>query len=210
MNLTVVVAVNSLKFHVLNFPLSNLNGKPECIDTYGDDRKERPFQAVAEKLECIAAKLNLVAADNSVLRFPFDETNFSPCKTKQNKECSYNDQSDLKTTDLRTFLTNPANKHNKCYASASHENDNQNHENPSTDKVQQATSKHAVIYLCRFVLFCHLVCLLYPCRLREKRNTNFYGTVIIQHKKPFVNKTNENFLKKLQKNKNFSPIQHLF
>ena len=42
-NLTVVITVYRLKFHVLNFPLSNLNGKPESIDTYGDDRKERPL-----------------------------------------------------------------------------------------------------------------------------------------------------------------------
>ena len=42
-NLTVVITVYGLKFHVLNFPLSNLNGKPKTIDAYGDDRKERPL-----------------------------------------------------------------------------------------------------------------------------------------------------------------------
>ena len=59
MNLTVVVAVYGLKFHVLNFPLSNFNGKPKAIDTYGDDRKERPLNAVTKKLESIAVELEI-------------------------------------------------------------------------------------------------------------------------------------------------------
>ena len=50
MNLAVVITVYRLKFHVLNFPFSNLNGKPKSIDTNGDDRKERPLDAVAKEV----------------------------------------------------------------------------------------------------------------------------------------------------------------
>ena len=81
-NLTVVVAVNGLKFHMLNFPFSNLNGKPKSIDTYGDDRKERPLEAVAKQLECICIEFYSVTADDGVLRFPFHETDSSPSETK--------------------------------------------------------------------------------------------------------------------------------
>ena len=95
MNLTVVITVYGLKFHVLNFPFSNFNGKPKTIDTNGDDRKERPLNAVAEELECVAVELDAVTADYGVFRIPFDETNFSSCKTEQYEESTYCDKSEL-------------------------------------------------------------------------------------------------------------------
>ena len=157
-NLTVVITVYGLKFHVLNFPFSNLNGKPETIDAYGDDRKERPLEAVTKKLECIAVELDAVAADNGVLCIPFHKANSSPSKTKQYKESAYRDKSELHNAHFGTFCANATNYYNESCCCATHNRDDEDHEDPRTDKVEQATSKHAVVNLCffEFLCLCHL------------------------------------------------------
>ena len=48
-----------------------------------NSKRQRPLEAVTKKLDCLAVELNAVATDNGVLRFPFHETNFCPCKTEQ-------------------------------------------------------------------------------------------------------------------------------
>ena len=172
-NLTVVVTVYRLKFHVFNFPLSNLNGKPKSIDTYGDDREERPFNAVAKELERITVELNAVTTDNGMLRFPLNETDACHCKTDQYEDSSNRSQSNLHRTDFYTFFTNAANKHNECNTSSCHDTDDEDHADPRTDKVEQATGKYAVIYLrlLEFFCLCHLFASFTPIRFCAKSVT---------------------------------------
>lgn len=200
-NLTVIITVYGLKFHVFNFPFSNFNGKPKTIDTNGDDRKERPLNAVAEELECVAVELDAVTADYGVFRIPFDETNFSSCKTEQYEESTYCDKSELHNAHRRTFCANATYNNNESNSRTNHDTNDKEHNDPSTDKVEQATGEYAVIYLrlLEFFCLCHLFASFTPIACAKSVILNFYGTAIIQHKKVFVNKKTENFFIFLKK-----------
>jgi hypothetical protein len=53
-----------------NDPSLHFNGKPEAIDSEGNERQEEPFDVVAEKLCARSVKNELLAVDDGVLCVP--------------------------------------------------------------------------------------------------------------------------------------------
>ena len=55
---------------VLGYPLFHFDGKPERVDTEGDDGEQKPFDVVAEELTACAIKAEFSAVDDGVTGNP--------------------------------------------------------------------------------------------------------------------------------------------
>lgn len=74
------------KMGVLRFPFPQSNGKPETVNTKGDDGQQEPFDPVTEQLHSGTIKAKPVSIDNRMLGFPIVDHAERPGKTDAKRE----------------------------------------------------------------------------------------------------------------------------
>ena len=81
---------------MLGNPLLHLDGKPETVNTKGNDGKQEPLNEVTEKLSAGTVKSQSVTVDNGVLYQPSLFETYCPRST--DTQCEGNDKA-LENTD---------------------------------------------------------------------------------------------------------------